>query len=169
MSSLAALHSVSFFPATELLKAPSASTGWTMTHVLGENCKCSSEVAKYLIRRGPLQETNENVILLGSLKEQDQLQLRGFKVSHRDARSIASEKAVGVPFLMIHTPQGNNVYAGGYAKDFIRENTPIQDQEILSYLQGGKTPAELPIFGCAVSHRIQSLLDPMGFKYKESP
>lgn len=167
MASLTSFHTVSFFP--DLSLASKNSGTWTMTHVLGEGCKCSHQVYLYLLERGPQKDLSENVVVLGSMKEEEQqLSARGFKILHRDAREIASEKAVGVPFLLITSPKGEAVYAGGYSSHTIKEKTPLHDLKILASLQGGKPSAEFPIFGCAVSHRIQTLMDPFSFKYKES-
>lgn len=167
MASLTSFHTLSFFP--DLSLAAKSTEAWTMTHVLGEGCKCSQQVYKYLLERGPQKDVAENVVILGSMKEEEgRLAARGFKVLHRDAREIASEKAVGVPFLLITSPRGEAVYAGGYTSHTIKEKTPLYDLKILASLQGGKPSEEFPIFGCAVSQRIQSLMDPFSFKYKES-
>lgn len=44
MGSLSALHNVSFFPDTTLRSSVSPQEKWTLTHVLGQGCKCSKIV-----------------------------------------------------------------------------------------------------------------------------
>jgi len=169
MASLATIHGVSFFPDKNVAPSQATAGRWTLTHVIGEGCKCSRQVYLYLLKRGPLSDADENVVILGKMpQEAQELQAHGFKVSFREARSLASEKAIGVPFLLITSDKGEAVYAGGYASSEIRESTAIQDLSILASLHDGKVAKEFPIFGCAVSQHIQSLIDPMKFKYKES-
>lgn len=169
MGSLSALHNVSFFPDTTLRSSVSPQEKWTLTHVLGQGCKCSKIVYEYLLQRGPRSDVFESVVVLGDMPEEStRLSQKGFHVEKKEARSLASEKAVGVPFLLITSGKGEALYAGGYASSMIKENTPLLDLQILDSLRGGKSAQELPIFGCAISQRIQSLIDPLHFKYKET-
>lgn len=168
MSLMTPLHALSFFPDRQW--AVKTSSSWSLTHVLGPGCKCSQRVYQYLLERGPQSSVEEVVVLLGEMKgEEKRLQERGFQVQPREARELASEKAVGVPFLLITSPAGDAVYAGGYSHQTLRADSPVRDLEILDSLRGGKTPQEFPIFGCAVSRRIQSLIDPLSLKYKKDP
>jgi len=169
MGSLSALHTLSFFPDTTLRSSITTSEKWTVTHVLGQGCKCSKIVYEYLLRRGPRADVLESVVVLGDMQEEStRLTQKGFYVEKKEARSLASEKAVGVPFLLITSGKGEALYAGGYASSMIKDNTPLLDLQILDSLRGGKSAQELPIFGCAISQRIQSLIDPLHFKYKET-
>ena len=169
MGRIGLLHNLSFFPDKNIIAHKSTGPLWTMTHVLGKGCKCSDLVYKYLLKRGPSPDLVENVILLGEVPEyRSGLEKRGFRVTERNPREIASEKAVGVPFLLITSAKGEGVYAGGYASSMIEERTLLLDLKILHSLRDGKNAAELPIFGCAVSQRMQKLIDPLELKYKES-
>ena len=169
MASLTSSHTMSFFPDISLIKTRAGTGTWTMTHVLGPGCKCSREVFRYLIQRGPEKEISEQVILLGAMPDEEKALIdRGFSVHQKSPRDIASEKAVGVPFLLITSPKGDALYSGGYSDHTIREGTPLHDLQILASLKDGKTASEFPIFGCAVSQRIQKLIDPLSLKYKES-
>ncbi|NUN06399.1 MAG: hypothetical protein HUU57_11615 [Bdellovibrio sp.] len=53
MGSLSALHNLSFFPDKTLRSSLVAQEKWTLTHVLGQGCKCSKIVYEYLLQRGP--------------------------------------------------------------------------------------------------------------------
>lgn len=167
IGALMALHGVSFFP-DRGLAAVSGQNQWAMTHVLGEGCKCSHQVYLYLLRRGPQVGVQETVIVLGEMNEEKvQLRARGFAVDERSPAALSTERAVGVPFLLIHSDKGDTVYAGGYATSVIRESTALLDLDILESLRGGKMMAELPVFGCAVSQKMKNLIDPFRLKYKE--
>lgn len=169
MGRIGLLHNLPLFPDKNIITQKSAGPRWTMTHVLGKGCKCSEQVFNYLVKRGPQPDLEENVILLGDVPAyRDALIKRGFRVTKKDPREIASEKAVGVPFLLITSAKGEGVYAGGYASSLIDERTPLLDLKILQSLRDGKNASELPIFGCAVSQRMQKLIDPLELKYKES-
>jgi hypothetical protein len=169
MGRIGLLHNLPFFPDKNIIAQKSAGSLWTMTHVLGKGCKCSEQVFNYLIKRGPQSDLEENVILLGDVPEyRAALEKRGFKVTEKNPRELATEKAIGVPFLLINSAKGEGVYAGGYASSMIDERTPLLDLQILHSLRDGKSASELPIFGCAVSQRMQKLIDPLELKYKES-
>ena len=169
MTFITGLHNLSFFPDKSFSQKAVAKDQWTVTHVLGAGCKCSQIIFEHLLNRGVRTDVLENVIIVGDMKEEARrLQEKGFQVLAKDARTLASEKAVGVPFMLVNSPRGDTVYAGGYANGFVKKGTPILDAEIIASVKGGKVASELPIFGCAVSQRIKSLIDPLGLKYKES-
>lgn len=159
-------HLVSFLPNASF--ASTASASWSMTHVLGTDCKCSLEVAHYLLKRGALNGVTENVVLIGKDfgKMSGDLTAKGFKVRLEDPEKLKEQGATGVPFLLIGSPRKEVAYAGGYANERVFRETQIHDIEILESLRGGRSPASFPIFGCAASLKYQKLIDPFGIKYK---
>lgn len=159
-------HVVSFLPHVGLIQT-SNSKGWSMTHVLSVDCKCSETVAKYLIERKAQIGTSETIILLGKSPELIKKFLAsGFMAEERDPNLLKDDEfSVGVPFLIITKPGSDIVYAGGYGDRKIIQGSPIQDLAIFASLQGGRAPASFPIFGCAASSRFQKLIDPFKTKY----
>ncbi|MEK2687766.1 hypothetical protein [Bdellovibrio sp. GT3] len=158
-------HLMSFSSNTSLSsKQPGA---WTLTHVLSEDCKCSEAVMANLLKRGPHPDTHEEVVLLGkSLKDSQALVAKGFPVRHMKPEELQEDiSKLGVPFLLISTPKGDTVYAGGYSEKSIKDGSPIRDLEILNSLQGKGTVKNFPIFGCAVSRKLQKIVDPFSMKY----
>ncbi|WP_413575602.1 hypothetical protein ACLVWU_14720 [Bdellovibrio sp. HCB290] len=140
---------------------------WSVTHVLSESCKCSEKIFEYLIKRGPATDVHEEVILLGKPPvELPSLIAKGFVIRQLDPNEIKDDiSKLGVPFLLITTPKGDTVYAGGYSEKPVKDGGPVRDLEILNSLQGKGAVANFPIFGCAVSRKLQKLVDPFSMKY----
>ena len=165
VSQLHSFHYLSFWPDANL--AVKRDQQWSLTHVLGVDCKCSSVVGEYLIKRGPQANTFENVLILG---KDSSLAKRfsevGYQVQEKDPNELsATEHALGVPFVIINSPKGPSVYAGGYGDRKVVDGGPIRDLEILEALKGGRTSASFPIFGCVASLKYQKLTDPFAMKY----
>jgi hypothetical protein len=51
-------------------------------------------------------------------------------------------------------------YVGGYTAR--KQGPDVQDRKILATLLGGTKPEENPVYGCAVSSRLQAALNPIG-------
>lgn len=140
---------------------------WSVTHVLGADCKCSKVVFASLMARGPQSEIDEKIVLLGHMQTEEKALLeRGFRVSLKD-QEVLSEEPIGVPFILIQTPTGAPAYSGGYSSSPLSSLNPPQDLKILNDLRSGKNPGKLPIFGCAMSARLQKLSDPFSLKYRK--
>ncbi|UYL09930.1 hypothetical protein B9G69_004990 [Bdellovibrio sp. SKB1291214] len=142
---------------------------WTLTHVVSESCKCSAKVMAYLKDRGPSSLAHEEIVLLGRIPaESQELVAKGFPLRHLNPENIKEDiSKLGVPFLLITTPQGDTVYAGGYSEKSVQDGGPIRDLEILQGLQGKGTVQNFPIFGCAVSRKLQKIVDPFSLKYSK--
>ncbi|WP_413585119.1 hypothetical protein [Bdellovibrio sp. HCB274] len=158
-------HLMSFSSNTSL--ASKQAGAWSITHVLSESCKCSEQVMENLIQRGPASDVHEEVILLGKPPIQLQSLIgKGFTVRQMDPNELKEDiSKLGVPFLLITTPKGETVYAGGYSEKPVKDGGPIRDLEILASLQGKGVVKNFPIFGCAVSRKLQKLVDPFSMKY----
>jgi hypothetical protein len=136
---------------------------WGMVHVLGQGCSCSQFVAKHLIERGPLKKHAETIVVVGELEQKEELIKAGFKiVDHQDIKGIIQ----GVPMLLIHNPQKELVYTGGYAPKIITPITKIEDIKIFNAALNGKEELKpYGVMGCAVSKKLQNILDPFKLKY----
>lgn len=144
---------------------------WSLTHVLSAKCKCSQRVTKYLEERGPQKDVAEEVLVVGEVSpEISHLKIKGFSVRKVSITELSTEdlNRLGVPFLLITTPKGETVYAGGYSERSVQDGGPLRDLEILRSLQGHGTPKAFPIFGCAISRKLQKLVDPLAMKYSRT-
>jgi hypothetical protein len=67
------------------------------------------------------------------------------------------------PLLIAFDATGKLRYAGGY---YSHPSTifPL-DEKIHAQLAQGAAPVPLPVFGCAVSARLQGSVDPLGIVY----
>lgn len=168
MSSLLVEHTISFKPLIFSFKNEASHSDLSLTHVLGAGCKCSKTVAQYLHDRKPLKDVAETVVLIGNDKDLETL-VSGYNLKKVTPESIDSELIVGVPYLFVKNASDIVLYAGGYSSSHITEKTNFLDLEILNSFRGkGRTPASLPVFGCATSQKYRSLLDPFNLKYKEA-
>jgi hypothetical protein len=157
-------HMMSFSALPSL--AQSQGGQWTLTHVVSESCKCSAKVVEYLLTRGPEKDANEEILVIGHPPQITELHQRGFKTRALDPDDLKEDiSKLGVPFLLITTPKGDTVYAGGYSEKSVQDGSPIRDLEILRSLQGSGNVANFPIFGCAVSRKLQKIVDPFSMKY----
>ncbi|MGC4071379.1 MAG: hypothetical protein QM760_02430 [Nibricoccus sp.] len=162
---LVALHAVPL-PASDA--APVVKDGnWRATHALGADCGCSSAVADALLARSPRNGWKESVILVGhqpSLAQQ--LTAAGFAVEQLSAEDFTRRTGLhGVPWLVVHTPDGETVYSGGYApsRPGIDART-LFDTSIMDRVCRGETVAAYPSFGCATSQALRARLDPLSLK-----
>ena len=64
-------------------------------------------------------------------------------------------------------PAGVVRYAGGYTAR--KQGLELRDRQILGDLMASGTTPLLPLYGCAVSKRLQAILDPIGIKYGTGP
>jgi hypothetical protein len=157
-------HAMSFSALPTL--AQKQGGAWTLTHVVSESCKCSAKVVEYLLKRGPEKDVNEEILIIGHPPQITELHQRGFKTRALNPDDLKEDiTKLGVPFLLITTPKGDTVYAGGYSEKSVQDGSPIKDLEILNSLQGKGTVASFPIFGCAVSRKLQKIVDPFSMKY----
>jgi hypothetical protein len=149
------------------LVPPPPTSQWRAVHLLSTSCGCSQRVMRHLLKRR-LYDTSEQILLIdtslpplpGSSELLAQLQQRGFPITHIAAGAIPpSLNLHGVPLLVLATREGKIAYRGGYGPQGDR------DQEILAQLRAGRSPAPLPILGCAFTASLQHSTDPFHLKY----
>lgn len=136
---------------------------WGMVHVLGKGCSCSEFVADHLIKRGPKKDADEKILIVGDFDYSKKLKEAGFNVGeYKNTKGFIK----GVPMLVVHDADNTVQYSGGYAPHVITPVTPIEDLKIYKDLQhGSKDVIAYGIMGCAVSKKLQKLLDPLNLKY----
>lgn len=165
-----------FFKASHLIALPASeismlsdvneSDGWSIVHVLSEECACSRSVIEYLEGRSVSAGILEEIVLLdGREATFGALSGEGFAV-----RSIESEAmcqgfgAEGVPFFQVIGPDGNVAYSGAYFKGNARGGSDFLDLATLVQAQAGDVVFARPVFGCPTSNRLKAQLDPFSLK-----
>lgn len=150
--------------AIEAARAPEERGAWMAVHVLSAECGCSQRVLEHLVARGPVSGMREKVLFIG---EPTALTRRaraaGFTVDLLTGDELAARyRLEAAPLLVVADPRDEVRYLGGYAE---RAGSPvIEDTSVFARLRAGESVAPLPIFGCAVSRRLQKTLDPLGLK-----
>ncbi len=139
---------------------------WVAYHILYSDCGCSRRVLEHLFSLSEDEvETSEKLILVGAHPEYERraqaAQLSTLVLSPRELKTrLGIESA---PLFIVGDPQGKLRYVGGYTER--KRGLAILDREILSRARTEQPQSELPLFGCAVSKRLQDLVDPLGLKY----
>jgi hypothetical protein len=141
---------------------------WLATHVLYSECRCSGRILTHLFERGPLHGVAEKILLVGANVEYERRgRAAGFAVKVVSARELADEFHVqAVPLLVVQDPSNGVQYLGGYTDR--KQGPDIRDTSVIRDLIAGQKRRELPLFGCAVSEKLQALLDPLGIRYSRS-
>jgi hypothetical protein len=151
--------------AIDATRTPAERGAWLVVHVMYADCGCSQRLLTQLIARHALPDVRERVVLVGH-DEAMAARLRdaGFAFEEVTASELAERyRAESAPMLMVASPAGALVYAGGYAD---RKRGPdTKDVDVVRRLQRGERVQRLPLYGCAVSKKLQGELDPLGLKY----
>lgn len=138
---------------------------WRMTHVLYAECRCSQRILEYLAGRPTPREVREGVLLVGQDEAfERRARERGLALAVIGAEELRARLGIeSAPLLLIRDPQGRVRYSGGHTDR--KQGLDYRDLELLEALRGGAQVEPLPVFGCAVSRELQSILDPIGIKY----
>ncbi len=138
--------------------------GWRAFHVLYADCPCSRRVAESLVARGARDDFSERVLLVGhDAGLSRQLGTSGFSVDELTAETLKDRLGIeAAPTFFAVAPDGSVRYVGGYSS---YKQGPSQDERLLSLVRHGLRPEALPVFGCAVSRRLQAAADPFGLRY----
>ena len=137
-----------------------------VVHVIYERCSCTERLFRHLLARGAFPDAEEVVLFVGSddarrpAVVEAGFAYRGISPAELGAR-FGLEAA---PLLFNFDTAGTLRYAGGY---FDHPSTiKSLDVSIYARVTAGETPAALPVFGCAVSPRLQEAVDPLGIVYR---
>jgi hypothetical protein len=137
---------------------------WTVFHFLYTECPCSRRVLEHLLARSPRQDVDEQIVLIGHDPDlAARAQANGFKVDHVAAIDLKSKYGVeAAPLLVVVDPTSQICYSGGYTNR--KRGFEVQDTTIVSKLLAGKAVETLPVYGCAVSKSLQTIVDPLRIK-----
>jgi len=168
-ASLTAWHSIAL-PDSQLPKraAREPDGRWHMTHYFSAACACSWQVARYLAGRKPLAGVQEDIVVIASddpsagARMLDLLKRNAFRTRIMTPEVAAAEDGVeGVPMLQIQSPDGAIKFRGGYRE---HGHNQFLDVSIISGLMKSSPVVRPGIYGCATTHRLRSLLDPLSLK-----
>jgi hypothetical protein len=136
----------------DLLRTDAQRNRWLAVHVLYGDCRCSQRVADHLATTERPSDWVEMVLWVGDAPP-------AALASRFDVRSITSADLAGLgieaaPSMVIIAPDGVVHYAGGYTDR--KQGPVIEDRRIMADARDVAMPvASLPVFGCAVSARLQ--------------
>jgi hypothetical protein len=137
---------------------------WVALHVLYQGCRCSRRVLDALLGRGPAAGYSETIVLVGDGDgDGDERAARaralGFRLEHVAPEALAAAYGVeAAPLLAVASPRGEVRYLGGYGE---RKQGPVSmGAPELARLAAGGAVGPRPTFGCAVSERLRSAVDP---------
>jgi hypothetical protein len=144
------------------LRGPNDAGRWMAVHVLYAECKCSQRIAEHLLASDRPKEVSEHVLLVGSdAALEARLSSRGFQVTRIEPSELSERYHIqAVPLLVVSAPDGTVRYAGGYTAR--KQGPDPRDLEILADARAGRTIETIPVFGCAVSRKLQADVNPLG-------
>jgi hypothetical protein len=137
---------------------------WMAVHVLYAACSCSRRVVDHLVDDPRPDGVRDKILLVGSTPEIEQRLASSTATIIRTTPTELAEhyEIESAPMLVVVDPAGVVRYRGGYTER--KQSLAIQDIAIIERLRDDDTVGELPLYGCAVSKRLQNLLDPLGLR-----
>jgi hypothetical protein len=134
-------------------------------HVIYANCSCTQRLFAHLMERARFADANELVLFVGrDPDKQAAAERAGMIFVSTSPEELAGRHGIeAAPLLVAFDQAGRMRYLGGY---YDHPSTIFpRDEKIHAQLAGGARAEPLPVFGCAVSARLQKSLDPLGIKY----
>lgn len=140
---------------------------WLALHVLYSRCRCSERTLAHLFARGPRSDVSERIVLVGAHADfERKARAAGFALDVIAPEQLQQRYHVeAAPLFVVADPEGTLRYVGGYTER--KQGLAQRDVVILDALRKGGFAQELPLFGCAVSRRLQSMFDPLGLKSRD--
>jgi len=134
-------------------------------HFLYGSCPCSRRVLSHVVARNPIENANERIVLIGADKQQQQTaETNGYEVDVVTPQTLKSKYGIeSAPLLVITNSQGTILYSGGYTSR--KQGLDYQDAGIIATTIRGDGVDNLPLYGCAVSKSLKSIVDPLNLKY----
>jgi hypothetical protein len=139
---------------------------WMTLHVLYGECGCSQKVLTKLLLRSPRRNMRERIVFIGS-ENDDSVRSKATALGYA-FELVTREQLVeryhleAAPLLVVADPADRIQYVGGYTDR--KQGQVIRDDEVLDRLVAGRVVEALPTFGCAVSKKLQSAVDPLGLR-----
>jgi hypothetical protein len=134
-------------------------------HVIYAGCSCTQRLFTHLVQRARLEGADEMVLFVGEDADKRLAAERaGLRFVSMPAAEFTARYGIeAAPLLVAFDAKGRLRYLGGY---YNHPSTlrPL-DESIGAQVANGAAPEPLPVFGCAVSPRLQDSLDPFGLVY----
>jgi hypothetical protein len=148
-----------------MLQLRRSSSGNFVVHVIYTECSCARALFAHLVARRPFPGAEEAVLFVGAdPKKQESAKRAGFTFTTVSAQELAFHFGLeAAPVLIVFDSAGRLRYAGGYYSH-PAAIAPL-DEKIYAQLATGAEIKPLPVFGCAVSSRLQKSLNPLGAVY----
>lgn len=153
--------------ALDRLRPADAEGRWFAVHVLYSSCPCSVRVLDHLFSRPRPDDLVEVVLLVEPDTDlETRARAAGFSVTVVTPEALASAFGIeAAPLMLVQDPAHRLRYSGGYTER--KQDPDIRDLAILQALRDETShTVDLPLFGCAVSLRLQDVLDPLKLKYE---
>jgi hypothetical protein len=137
-----------------------------VVHVIYARCSCTERLFAHLVSRRAFTDAEEIVLFVGEdAVKRDAALGAGYHYA-----SIAPDDLFtgfgleAAPVLFAFDARGRLRYAGGY---FDHPSTSKSlDESLYARVVAGEAPRALPLYGCAVSRRLQDSVDPLGIVYR---
>jgi hypothetical protein len=148
--------------------AAAKAQNWRMTHIMVAECPCSQAVVAHLARRGAMRDAEETVLVAGTSSAAGpivaKLQVAGYTAVSLPLAELRERTGIaGGPWLVVHDPDGQVRYSGGYAAQRPAASVPdstYEDADILQRLRAGETVKPLIALGCSVNPDFADLVSP---------
>jgi hypothetical protein len=145
-----------------MLQLRRSSTGNFLVHVIYAECSCARALFAHLVARRPFPGAEEAILFVGAdPRKQESAKRAGFAFTTVSAQELAFRFGLeAAPVLIVFDSAGRLRYAGGYYSH-PAAISPL-DERIYAQVAAGANVEPLPVFGCAVSSRLQKSLNPLG-------
>jgi hypothetical protein len=138
-----------------------------IVHVIYAGCSCTQRLFTHLVERGPFPGARELIVFVGEdSAKRRRAEQAGFSFRTSTQQEIVARFGLEVaPVMLAFDRAGKLRYIGGY---FDRPAAiSALDVRIRDRMLAGAAIDPLPVFGCAVSPRLQKSVDPLGIVYRK--
>lgn len=138
-----------------------------VVHVIYAGCSCTARLFTHLTQRPRFADADELVLFVGDdPAKRVAAERAGLRFTTTSPAVLAERYGIeAAPLLAAFDAAGRLRYLGGY---YNHPSTVFPlDEKIHAQLAQGAAPAPLPVFGCAVSARLQASVDPLGIVYSK--
>ena len=136
-----------------------------VVHVIYAGCSCTARLFAHLVERKPFPGAAELILFVGDDNtKREAAERAGYSFRSVTSDELASEFGLEVaPVMLAFDTTGALRYVGGYFDKPAARSA--LDGQIRQRILDGASPDPLPVFGCAVSTRLQRKVDPLGVVY----
>lgn len=136
-----------------------------VVHVIAADCSCTESLFRHLVGHGAAAGADELILFVGQdPAKAETARAAGYRFVSISQEALTAMGLESAPVLAVFDPGDRIRYLGGYY-DHPAAANPL-DQRLRSALARSETVAPLPIYGCAVSPRLQQAFDPYGLIYQ---